>query len=188
MSEECILPVHTLIGLVKDVKNVDDCPSLNCLKLVPKKIMEGFQTSGFEFKVQYEWILSSLLEQDFENIRLYCKKTENAFFGLIYGFFCESNPYEKDAISLKDKIYPITLHIDEAATVPKINEVFEIQQEPGDYLEDLDEKFEMFIPKKEKSEEKKKLKKLNVSDDDVSDLEDDEKEEEKKESDEETDE
>lgn len=129
-EEECILPLHTLIGLVKDVKNYEYCPQLTCLKLVPQTEIEGFPTSAFEFKAPYEWIYTKYLEQDFELIREYCNKTNNAFFGLIYGFYCAFNPLGLDATKLNGQIYPITMHIDEAMTVPKINAPFDIIEQP----------------------------------------------------------
>lgn len=96
-DEGYILPFNTMIGLAKDVEDIDI--ELKTLSFIPQSNVEGIPCSGFEFQTQHEWVNRRDFEEDVQKIKNFCNSTNNKVSACIYGWFCvEPDKSSKDFV------------------------------------------------------------------------------------------
>lgn len=127
IEDEWLLPLNSMIGLVKNTKKCDI--KLNVLKFHSDSKMEFVSCPTFEFKIPYQWCRRSLFDEDVDKIQNFCKETDNMVYGLIYGWRC-LDPFvegNENFIGKKARIYF------DLATYENTDCEFPIQMKPKDF-------------------------------------------------------
>lgn len=127
IEDEWLLPLNSMIGLVKNTKNCDI--KLNVLKFNSDSKIEYVSCPTFEFKIPYQWCRRSLFDEDVDKIQNFCKETDNMVYGLIYGWRC-LDPFvegNENFIGKKARIYF------DLATYENTDCEFPIQMKPDNF-------------------------------------------------------